>query len=134
MNVISVSFKSAPLAVRALFAFSKEEQSDFFKKLFKLFIATACDILSCDDLRTYLIFTKKELCMQVLYSLCNNSFSICLYKIAILDYIGKKQLARAYHTQNSPLGLNHCFAAVLLMKRRSFLAQHSEKTCKHVLF
>ena len=50
--------------------------------------------------------------MQVLYSLCNNSFSICLYKIAILDYIGKKQLARAYHAQNRPIGLNHCFAAV----------------------
>ena len=72
--------------------------------------------------------------MQVLYSLCNNSFSICLYKIAILDYIGKKQLARAYHAQNRPIGLNRCFAAVLLMRRRSFLAQYSEKTCKHVLF
>ena len=46
----------------------------------------------------------------------------------------KKQLTRAYHAQNRPSGLNRCFAAVLLMRRRSFLAQYSEKTCKHVLF
>ena len=35
---------------------------------------------------------------------------------------------------NRPIGLTRCFAAILLMRRRSFLAQPSEKTCKHVLF
>ena len=45
-----------------------------------------------------------------------------------------EQPIRAYHAQNRPIRLNRCFAAVLLMRRRSFLAQHSEKTCKHVLF
>ena len=38
------------------------------------------------------------------------------------------------HAQNRPIGLTRCFAAILLMRRRSFLAQPSEKTCKHVLF
>ena len=35
------------------------------------------------------------------------------------------------HAQNRPIGLTRCFAAILLMRRRSFLAQPSEKTCKH---
>ena len=38
------------------------------------------------------------------------------------------------HAQNRPIGLTRCFAAILLMRRRSFLAQPSEKTCKHVLY
>ena len=38
------------------------------------------------------------------------------------------------HAQNRPIGLTRCFAAILLMRRRSFLAQPSEKTYKHVLF
>ena len=38
------------------------------------------------------------------------------------------------HAQNRPIGLTRCFAAILLMRRRSFLAQPSEKTCKHALF
>ena len=63
----------------------------------------------------------------------------CYATFAILKTFGfadfsKKQLTRAYHAQNRPIGLNRCFAAVLLMRRRSFLAQYSEKTCKHVLF
>ena len=63
----------------------------------------------------------------------------CFATLAILKTFGfadfnKKQLTRAYHAQNRPIGLNRCFAAVLLMRRRSFLAQPSEKTCKHVLF
>lgn len=55
MNVISVSFKSAPLAVRALFAFNKEEQSDFFKKLFNSIPAIAqCVIIStCNRCEIY---------------------------------------------------------------------------------
>ena len=63
----------------------------------------------------------------------------CYATFAILKTFGfadfsKKQLTRAYHAQNRPIGLNRCFAAVLLMRRRSFLAQYSEKTCKQVLF
>ena len=33
MNIISVSFKSAPIDIRAKFAFTKEEQEAFYREI-----------------------------------------------------------------------------------------------------
>ena len=56
---------------------------------------------------------------------CDATFAI-LKTFGFADF-SKKQLTRAYHAQNRPIGLNRCFAAVLLMRRRSFLAQSFRK-------
>ena len=63
---------------------------------------------------------------------CDATFAI-LKTFGFADF-SKKQLTRAYHAQNCPVGLNRFFEAVLLMKRRSFLAQHSEKNMQAGFF
>ena len=72
MNVISVSFKSAPLAVRALFAFSKEEQSDFFKKLFNSIPAIAqCVIISTCNRCEFYFDSDRENIKKAEHFICN---------------------------------------------------------------
>ena len=72
MNVISISFKSAPLAVRALFAFSKDEQSDFFKKLFNSIPAIAqCVIISTCNRCEFYFDSDRENIKKAEHFICN---------------------------------------------------------------
>lgn len=55
MNAISINFKSAPLNIRSLFAFTKEEQADFFKSAFNSlpFLSQCVIVSTCNRCELY---------------------------------------------------------------------------------
>ena len=62
MNIISVSFKSAPIDIRAKFAFTKEEQEAFYREIKNSmsFISQCVIISTCNRCEIYFDGEKKR--------------------------------------------------------------------------
>lgn len=62
MNCISISYKTAPVEIRAMFAFSREEQTAFYKEALANKSITECMVLStCNRSEIYFEGTKESI-------------------------------------------------------------------------